>query len=72
MRSVGEAAYEKWCECVSGASHIAPLRLTPWDKLRPREQSIWEAVAEAAIQAFAAGRVVQKYERSRSAVKGTR
>jgi len=50
----GQAAYEKWVECLQlpKTKHVkANLPLQPWDKLTRFTRSIWDAIAKAAIEA---------------------
>jgi hypothetical protein len=52
MKTLGQVAYEAYCEFAQGASSITGVILPEWEQQNDRIKGAWQAAAEAAVKSF--------------------
>jgi hypothetical protein len=50
MKTLGQVAYEAYCEFAQGASLITGVILPEWEQQNDRIKGAWQAAAEAAVK----------------------
>ena len=52
MKTLGQVAYEAYCEYSLGVSLVTGVTLPKWDEQNDRIKGAWQAAAEAVVNSF--------------------